>query len=60
MYDSILVVVDRYTKIAYYVLCRKEITAEGLADVFLREVIRLYRVLMLITSNRGPILTSKF
>ena len=60
MYDSILVVVDRYTKIAYYVLYRKEITAEGLADVFLREVIRLYRVLMSITSDRGPILTSKF
>ena len=60
MYDSILVIVDRFTKIAYYVPCRKDMTVEQLAEVFLREVIRLYRVPRTITSDRRLILTSKF
>jgi transposase InsO family protein len=60
VYDSILVVVDRFTKMAHYVPCRKEIQAEGLADALLREVVRLHGVPKSIVSDRGPILTSKF
>ena len=59
-YDSILVIVDRFTKMAHYVPCRKDIQAEGLADIFLREVVRLHGVPRSIVSDRGPILTSKF
>ena len=59
-YNSILVIIDRFTKMAYYVLVRKTISAEGLADVFLREVFRLHGMPRSIVSDRGPILTSKF
>ena len=59
-YDSILVVVDRFTKMSHYIPCRKDITAEGLADIFLREILRLHGVPKSIVSDRGPILTSKF
>ena len=45
---------------AYYILVRKDINAETLAEVFLREIFRLYRTPKLITSDRGLILTSKF
>jgi hypothetical protein len=33
--DSILVIVDRYTKVSKYIPCRKTITATKLARVFL-------------------------
>jgi hypothetical protein len=38
-YDQILVVVDRLTKWAYFILTRKTMTAEQLAYVFEREVV---------------------
>jgi transposase InsO family protein len=60
VYDSILVIVDRFTKMAHYVPCRKRIQAEGLATLLLREVVRLHGIPKSIVSDRGPILTSKF
>ena len=60
VYDSILVVVDRFTKMAHYVPCRRDVQAEGLADHLLREVVRIHGVPKSIVSDRGPILTSKF
>jgi hypothetical protein len=59
-YDSIFVVVDRYSKIAYYILYRSDIKAEGLVEVFLREIFRLYRLPKSIVSNRGSLFTLKF
>jgi hypothetical protein len=60
IYNSILVVMDRYSKIAYYVPCRKTIDAPELVQLFIREVVRLYGVPKTVVSDRGPILTSKY
>jgi len=60
VYDTLLVIVDRFTKMAHYVPVRGTITAPGLADVFLREVIRLHGVPKTVVSDRGPILTAKY
>ncbi|KAL9528881.1 hypothetical protein SMMN14_06862, partial [Sphaerulina musiva] len=49
------VVIDRYSKIAYYTLYRKDITAEDLADLFLRDVFRLYSILVSIVTDRGTL-----
>ena len=35
VYDSILVVVDRYTKIAWYIPCTKKVTTIELLDLFI-------------------------
>jgi hypothetical protein len=35
-YDSLLVIVDRYTKVARYIPCLKTTTAEELADLFIK------------------------
>jgi len=59
-YDSILVVVDKFTKMVHYIPCRKTITAAGLAEIFLRDIVRLHGVPLSIVSDRGPILTSNF
>jgi len=59
-YDTILVVMDKFTKMAHYIPTRKDIDAKTLGNIFLREVIRLHGVPRVIVSDRGPILTSKF
>lgn len=59
-YDSILVVVDRYTKMSLYIPVTKTITAVDLAEVFIQKVVRNYGVLVGIVSNQGSVFTSKF
>src|SRR5208282_6669074 len=38
VYDSILVVMDRFSKMVHYIPSRKDIDAKTLSDVFMREV----------------------
>jgi transposase InsO family protein len=59
-YDSILVVVDRFTKYALYIPCSKHITSDGLANKFLRYVFKPYGIPEGIVSDRGTIFTSAF
>ena len=59
-YDSILVVVDRFTKIAYYILTYKSINTRDFAKIILREIIRLHSLLKHIISNRAGLFISNF
>jgi hypothetical protein len=47
-YNSILIVVDRLSKILYYILVTKNIKALKLTKVFNREIIYIYSPLKLI------------
>jgi len=53
-YDSILVVVDQFTKMAYFVPTTEKTTAEGLARLFRDNVWRLHGLPESIISDRGP------
>jgi len=53
-YDSILVVVDRFTKMAHFVPTTEKTTAEGLARLFRDNVWRLHGLPESIISDRGP------
>ena len=53
-YDSILVVVDRFTKMAYFVPTTEKTMVEGLARLFRDNVWRLHRLPESIISDRGP------
>ena len=44
-YDVVLVVIDRFIKMAYYIPIRGDLKAQSLINLFIREVIRLYKVL---------------
>jgi hypothetical protein len=59
-YDSILVVVDRYTKMARYIPCQKTITAPQLAELFVNRIVKDFGTPDGIVSDRGTHFTSKF
>jgi transposase InsO family protein len=58
VYDAVLVIIDRFTKMALYVPTTKKATAEELADIFLERIIPLAGVPQSIISDRGPQFTS--
>jgi len=53
-YNSILVVVDRFTKIAHFISTTERMSVEGLARLFRDNVWKLYRLPDSIISDRGP------
>lgn len=58
IYDSILVIVDRLTKMAHYVPARANWDGTDLAQAWIREIIRLHGVPIRIISDRGPLMNS--
>jgi len=54
VYDSILVVVDRLTKMAHFIPTTEKTTAGGLARLFRDNVWKLHGLLESIISDRGP------
>ena len=59
-YDSILVIVDRLTKMVHYEPVKVTINAPGLAEVIIDVVVRHHGLPDSIISDRGAIFTSKF
>ena len=59
-YDSILVIVDRLTKMVHYEPVKVTIDAPGLAEVILDVVVRHHGLPNSIVSDRGSLFTSKF
>ncbi|KAB5589419.1 Retrotransposable element Tf2 [Ceratobasidium theobromae] len=59
-FDSILVVVNRFSKMAHFLPCNESMSAEEVADIFLREVWKLHGTPKITTSDRGSSFTSRF
>jgi hypothetical protein len=56
VYDSILVVVCRLTKMAHYIPARADWDGQDLAQAWIREIIRLHGSPARIISDRGPLM----
>ena len=56
-YNAIFVIVDRLIKERYYILytiTNKGTSVEYIVEMLINEVFRLYKLSILIVSNRGP------
>ncbi len=59
-YNSILVIVDRLTKMVHYKPVKVTINAPGLAEVIINMVMRRHGLPESIMTDRGSLFTSKF
>jgi hypothetical protein len=59
-HDYIMVVVDKLTKAAHFILVKLTLKEANLADIYLREIARLHGMPKTIVSNRDPKFTSNF
>ena len=59
-HDSIWVIIDKLTKSAHFLAVLKDFKLERLAELYVRQVIRLHGVPVSITSDRDPRFTANF
>ncbi|QRV84915.1 Retrotransposable element Tf2 protein [Ceratobasidium sp. AG-Ba] len=58
--DSILVVIDRFSRQAHFIPCLESTNAEGVADLFVKEVWKIHGLPKTTVSDRGPTFNSQF
>jgi hypothetical protein len=59
-HDAVWVVVDKLTKSAHFIPIRMTESLESLAQLYIREIVRLHGVLISIVSDKDPKFTTRF
>ena len=59
-HDSVWVMVDQLTKSTYFLLVRIDYSLDNLAELYIREIVRLHGIPISIISNRDQRFTSRF
>ena len=59
-HDSVWVVVDGLTKSAHFLPVRTDYSLDKLAELYIKEIVRLHGILVSIISDRDPRFTSRF
>ena len=58
--DAVWVIVDRLTKTAHFLPIKMTYSMDRLAELYIKEIVRLHGILVLIVSDRDPRFTSRF
>ena len=58
--DSIMVVVDKLSKVAHFIPVKTTYKAANIADIFLKQIFRLHGISKVIISDRDPKFTGNF
>ena len=58
-YDTILVVIDRLTKMSHFIPCRKDLDTRQFATLFMQHIVRLHGIPRDIIMDRGSLFTSE-
>ncbi|MCH86958.1 hypothetical protein A2U01_0007822, partial [Trifolium medium] len=59
-FEAILVVVDRLSKYGHFILLKHPYTAKSVAELFVKEIVRLHGIPSSIISDRDPLFVSHF
>ena len=59
-HDSVWVIVDRLTKSAHFLPVRTDYSLDKLAELYIKEIVRLHGIPVSIISDRDPRFTSRF
>ena len=59
-HHSVWVMVDRLTKSSHFLPMRTDYSLEKLAELYIREIVRLHEIPISIISDRDPRFTSRF
>jgi hypothetical protein len=59
-YEAVLVVVDRLSKYSHFILLKHPYTAKSIAEVFVKEIVRLHGFPNSVISDRDPIFVTHF
>ena len=60
MYNAILIIVNRFTKIIHYIFVTKTINAKNFVEIFIRELVRIHDLLESIIIDKNLVFTSKY
>ena len=58
-YDTILVVIDRLTKMSHFISCKKDLDARQFTTLFMQHIVRLHGIPRDIITDRGSLFTSE-
>ena len=59
-HDYVWVIVDKLTKSTYFLSVRMDYFMDRLAELYVKEIVRLHGVSLSIVSDRDPCFTSRF
>ena len=59
-YDAIWVIMDRLTKSTHFLIIRNNYSLNQMDELYVSEIVKLHRVLVLIVSDRDPKFISRF
>lgn len=59
-HDSIIVVIDKLTKAAHFILVQPTYKATQIVYIFMREIFKFHGILKVVISNRDPKFSSIF